>query len=628
MALRGEDGALGLALHPEFGDGTGPRPYAYVWYNAKGTPNHLQRLSRFTWDPSSRTFLRGSELMLVEEAELRPEHNAAHIQFGPDGFLYFGNGDDINTANHQRLDRALFAGIFRIDVDSRGGAISHPPPRQPEGGHTQGYFIPNDNPFVGVPNAMEEFYALGFRNPYGFSFDRATGELWAADVGDTWREEVDLVVRGGNYEWPYREGELLRGTTPPTIGISHPPKYVYTHADQGDLTAVLGGYVYRGQQMPELVGQYIYSDWPSCHVWALAVGGPTVTRRALFENLHCDPTGLAEDPQGELYLMSVGGISKLVRDETWSRLPTRLSETTLFDDVVALTPSQRLVPYEINSPLWSDGAVKQRWISVPIGTQVSVADDGSFVFPVGTVLVKQFDLPATVIPQGLTRRLETRVLVVGAQNTYGLSYRWNAWGTDAELVYEPADQLITDSSGGGDRTWHYPGFGQCWACHRAENRVLGFTAQQLHRDDQLEVLAGRGVFTQATIANLPPGLPRPSDTSATLEQRATAYLAANCSSCHHPGASFQGGDETWNALPGVPLAERGLVRAPNHNGPVGTALNLRFAPLIAPGHPENSFLLARMKSTNPDLRMPPLARNLVDPDGVALIEAWIRSMPP
>ena len=627
VALRSEDGALGLALHPEFGDGTGPKAYAFIWYNAKGTPNHLQRLSRFTWDPASRTFLRASELMLVEEPELRPEHNAGHIQFGPDGFLYFGNGDDINPANHQRLDRALFAGIFRIDVDSRGGTISHPPPRQPEGGHTQGYYIPNDNPFVGVPNAMEEFYALGFRNPYGFSFDRATGELWLADVGDTWREEVNLVLRGGNYEWPYREGELVRGTTPPSIGTSQPPKFFYTHAEQGDLTSVLGGYVYRGHVMPELTGLYIYSDWPSCRVWALKVGAPLVTRKALFENQRCDPTALAEDPEGELYLLQVGGISKLVRDDTWARVPSYLSQTTLFDDTAALTPSSALVPYQINSPLWSDGAAKQRWISVPDGKQVTRAEDGSFEFPVGTLFVKQFDLPDSVVPQGRTRRLETRVLVVGEKNTYGLSYRWNAWGTDASLVYDPADQVISDTSGGPERTWHYPGFGQCWACHRPENRVLGFTARQLNRDNQLDALASRGVFAPATIATAPPGLSRPSDTTATLEQRATAYLAANCSGCHHPGAEYQGGEETWNALPGVALADRRLLGAQNHNGPVGTALNLRWAPLIDPGHPENSFLLARMKSANPDLRMPPLARNLVDPDGVALIEAWIASMP-
>lgn len=614
VAMRGEAGALGMALHPEFGDGTGPRAFVYVWYNARGTPSQ-QRLSRFSWDPTSRTFLPGSEFKLVEEVETRALHNAGRIQFGPDGFLYFGNGDDLNAANHQRVDRALFAGIFRIDVDARGGAISHAPPRQPAGGTTQGYFIPNDNPFVGVPNALEEFFALGFRNPYAISFDRQTGALWAGDVGDTWREEVDLVTSGGNYEWPYREGELVRVMTATTLGTAQGPKFTYSHAEQGDLSSILGGFVYRGVELPALVGKYIYTDWPSCRVWALTIDGPSVTRSTLFENQQCSPTGIAEGADGELYMMYVGGISKLVRDSATATVPARLSETVLFDDVTAQTPAPGLVPYAINSPLWSDGAGKQRWISVPQGNEVTFAADGGLDFPVGTMFVKQFEFPP--------RRLETRVLVVGSEDTYGVTYRWNNQGTDAELVLEPADATIT-----GGTSWHYPGAGQCWSCHRAENRVLGFTAPQLRRDGQLATLVSRGVFSQATLASLPPAIPAPSDTTKTLEQRATAYLAANCSGCHHAGASFLGGEDTWNAGFGVPLGDRGLVDAAHHNGPVARALNLGSAKLIEPGNPARSLLLARLKSIHPDLRMPPLGRNTVDAEGVALIEAWIASMPP
>ncbi|MDP3573220.1 MAG: PQQ-dependent sugar dehydrogenase [Archangium sp.] len=613
VAMRGEAGALGMALHPDFGDGTGPRAFVYVWYNAAGTPSQ-QRLARYTWDPVSRTFSPASELRLIAQVETRPLHNAGRMQFGPDGFLYFGNGDDLNTANHQRIDRALFGGIFRIDVDSRGGAISHPPPRQPTGATTQGYFIPNDNPFVGVPNAMEEYFALGLRNPYSLSFDRQTGALWAGDVGDTWREEVNLVTSGGNYEWPYREGEIVRAMTATTLGTAQPPKFTYSHAEMGDLTSILGGFIYRGTALPELVGQYVYTDWPSCRVWALSVNGASVTRTTLFENHLCNPTGITEGPDGELYLMFVGGLAKLVRDPSMSSVPRKLSETVLFDDVAALSPAPGLVPYEINSPLWSDGARKQRWISVPQGREVTVGDAGVLAFPVGSLLVKQLDLGA--------RRVETRVLVVGSEDTYGVTYRWNQQGTDADLVLEPADATITAGT-----SWHFPGAGQCWSCHRAENRVLGFTGAQLRRDDQLQALASRGVFSPATVANMPPALPQPSDTTATLEQRATAYLAANCSGCHHAGASYLGGGDTWNASYGVPLEDRGLVGAPHHNGPMARALNLGSAPLIAPGNPAGSLLLARMKSINPDLRMPPLARNTVDAEGVALIEAWIASMP-
>jgi glucose/arabinose dehydrogenase len=182
-----ESGMLGMALHPQFDDAADPHPYAYVWYNLAGTPQH-QRLSRFTWSQSDLSFDPGSETILVDQLEQSPNHNGGRITFGKDGFLYFGNGDDENKANYQTISNGLFAGIFRIDVDMRGGSISHAPPRGPAAGSTANYFIPNDNPFVGVPSALEEFYALGLRNPYAFSFDTVTGDLWAADVGETFRE--------------------------------------------------------------------------------------------------------------------------------------------------------------------------------------------------------------------------------------------------------------------------------------------------------------------------------------------------------------------------------------------------------------------------------------------------------
>src|SRR6185436_12925942 len=113
--------------------------FLYVWFNSIDS---TQRLARFTWDPVTRQL--GNELDLVTETEVRPiVHNAGRMQFGPDGFLYFGNGDDADTANHQTISRALFAGIFRIDVDMKGGSVSHPPPRAPMNGTTTGYYIPN-----------------------------------------------------------------------------------------------------------------------------------------------------------------------------------------------------------------------------------------------------------------------------------------------------------------------------------------------------------------------------------------------------------------------------------------------------------------------------------------------------
>ena len=629
--MAGEGGALSIALHPQFGDGTGAKPYVYVWYNATGDK---QRLSRFTFNAGSQVFDRVSELVLLDQAETKNQHNGGRIAFGPDGFLYFGNGNDLNDANHQTLTRALFAGIFRIDVDMVGGATSHAPPRTPDGATTQGYFIPNDNPFVGVANANEEFWALGLRNPFSLSFDRGSGALWMGDVGETFREEVNLVVKGGNYEWPYREGELIQGSTPTTIGTPQLPKYAYSHSSMADLTAVYGGFVYRGKDLPGLTGKYIYTDYISERVWALDISTTPVTRTTLVDNrFGHEPLAIAEDEDGEIYILEVGGVVKLAPDTTKDLIPKTISETKIYKSIAAQTLADGFVPYEINSPLWSDGAAKKRFISVPATKQVTMDVDGNLVFPVGTRFVKEFDLPASVNPKNQTRHLETRVLVVGDQTTYGLTYRWNAAGDDGDLVTEPTDQGIEDLATGQTRTWQYPSFGQCWSCHRKENRVLGFTASQLNlvRADgtgQLAALAAAGVFDPAKISSFPAGLTKPSDTTAGLEARAIAYLAANCSSCHRAGNSFLGDGDTWNASPGVPLADRGLINAPHHNYPMASAVSLGNAPLIAPGNAAGSILLARLKATDERLRMPPIARTLVDPDGALLIEQWISSMTP
>lgn len=631
VALEGEGGALGMALHPQFGDGSGPRPYAYFWYNAKGSPRNVQRLARYTWSVASQSFDPASRLVMIEEEEQHTEHNAGRVAFGKDGFLYFGNGDDLDASNHQTLGRALFAGIFRIDVDS-DPARSHAIPRPPAGGFSTGYMIPNDNPFVGQ-GGLEEFYALGFRNPFMFSFDRETNDLWVGDVGDSFREEIDKVERGGNYQWPVREGELVRAPGGAlTIGAGRDPIFAYSHHEMGDLSAIFGGFVYRGRAMPELVGKYVYSDWPSARIWALdpgrAGGGPTKATlvASQWERV---PMAMTEDNDGEIYLVHYRGIARLVRDPAPQDVPRRLVETKIFEDLGTMKVADGFLPYRINSPLWSDGATKQRWISVPPGEKVTVAKDGSLVFPVGTRFVKQFDLPEGVKPRNRSRHLETRVLVVGRTTTYGLSYRWNAEGTDASLAPEGFDEAIVDEATGVARTWHTPSFGQCWSCHRADNRVLGFTRRQIELEGQPRAFADKGLFDPSLLAAWPAALPSPGDAARSIEERALAYLAANCSSCHHEGASYTGGDQTWIASPDVPLAARGLVGAPNHNYPVASALGLTQgnAPLVKPGDPKGSLLVRRLETQDHDLMMPPLGKNVVDAEGAKLISDWVASMP-
>ena len=633
VAQRGEGGTLGFALHPKFADAVAPKPYVYIWYNAEigGGVTH-QRLSRFTYNAVTKLFDVNSQLIMVDQTESFTEHNGARLRFGPDGYLYFGNGDDTRTdATAQKLDGGLFSGVFRIDVDQKGAGVSHAPPKQPLNCVTQGYFIPNDNPFVGVANAAEEYYALGFRNPYTFDFDRLNGNLWLGDVGDTWREEIDRVMKGGNYGWPHYEGNKKVRVTNPTIGTLYAPTFDYTHASIGDLTAVAGMKVYRGATLPELAGKIVYSDWPTGRVWALDTAAGT--RASLVEsNFTQAPVGWGQDLSGEVYMIAWSKILKLVRAPAPHAVPKKLSETNFFRNLSTLKTSSSLVPYSIKSPLWSDGAAKQRWVYIPVGQTATMNASGTVTLPVGSMLVKQFDLPAAAQPVGRAKRLETRVMVVGTDTTYGVTYRWNAAGTDADLVLEAAEEAIADAVPAEARTWHYPSQGECWTCHRAENRILAFRGEQMNFNlpdgtNQLTWLASQNVFDGASIASSPAPIADPSDAAETIDARAGAYLAANCSPCHHPGASYLGGGDTWNALPGVPAASRGLVNKPHHNFPMATALGLTNAPLVAPGNPGGSILMQRMKATDQDTRMPPLLRTKVDPLGVSVIDAWITAGP-
>lgn len=664
--VEGEGGALGLVLHPKFGDGSG-HDYAYVWYNACDVPGcdnpYTQRLDRYTWNGTA--FDAGSLLRMIEEREFQPVHNAAKMNFGADGFLYFGNGDDATNDNHQTITNALFAGIFRIDVDS-DPSKSHAIPA----GHTtlhaapftrQGYMIPNDNPFVNaVPNGLEEFWALGFRNPFDFTFDRQTGDMWMGDVGESFREEVNKVVKGGNYQWPIKEGEmdnLDSEVSTYTVGTSTPPVFYYSHAEDADLAAVFGGFIYRGKQFPELVGKYIYGDWISNKIWALDVSKTPVVRTTLIDNQYLlQPMSMGEDNDGEIYFVQYGQdktnypddfgghIKKLAKDTTLAALPQTLSATYLFTSLSPLTPAADLIPYEVSSPLWSDGAQKTRWLRLPPGQKIGYNQTtGELVYPKGTMFIKQFDTAADITPAGRGNHLETRIMMVGDTTTWGYTFRWNAANTDATMNTEPTDETLTDQPSGATRNWHYPSFGQCWNCHRDDAntgtayikdkwRILGFTAEQLgvmvNGVDQRMALAGKGVFDPADVAMMPAVIPNPSDTTQTAETRAFAYLAANCSPCHHEGASYLGGGQTWLATWGAgDYNARGLNQQAN-NYPMSHRLGLPGGNLVVAGQPDKSVLLQRIISNDPDLRMPPIARNVTDPTGVAVVTAWIQQLTP
>ena len=242
----GEEGLLGLAFSPAYPSDR----QLYLYYSAAGPRRSV--LSRFT--VVGETVDAASEEILLEVAQPFANHNGGQLTFGPDGMLYLALGDGGSGGDplgHGQNLTTLLGSILRLHVSAPGP-----------------YRIPLDNPFVDLPGAQPEIFAHGLRNPWRFSFDSATGALWAGDVGQGAWEEVDRIVAGGNYGWNILEG-FACFTTPDCdrTGLQL-PRAVYGHDDQGGCS-ITGGFVYRGAALPELDGWYLYGDLCSGRLWAL-----------------------------------------------------------------------------------------------------------------------------------------------------------------------------------------------------------------------------------------------------------------------------------------------------------------------------------------------------------------------
>lgn len=655
-----EQGLLGLAFHPDYANNGRFFVFRTPRTGPSGTLSAYNVLSEFRVDPTNPH--RGdptSEIPIFRQRDEASNHNGGDLHFGPDGYLYVALGDEGagNDAynNSQRIDRELFAGVLRIDVDKRPGSLA---PNRNESSpaevfaYTTNYAIPADNPFVGATSfngravdptrVRTEFWAVGLRNPWRMSFDRATGELWIGDVGQDRQEMVFISRAGANHGWAYREGSLAgpKWNQAPAGFLTNPdfhhvpPLHGYGHGSgptQGN--SITGGLVYRGSRLGQLFGAYVFADYVSGNVWALRRGGttPVVTRLTGSSGI----AGFGTDPSnGDVLAANLnnGRILRLTYNDTFTGapLPATLAETGAFADTDTLTPVPGLIPYEINLPFWSDNAIKRRWFSVPDGTTIGFTADDSWTTPVGTVWVKHFDIEMVKGDPASLRRLETRFLVRNNAGVYGVTYRWQPDGTATLVPEEGAvEELhIREDDVVWIQPWEYPSRAACVLCHNpAAGGSLSFSTAQLHREitrpdgtvvSQLDALRSAGY--------LPPGEPpgplrphaTPDDESASLESRARSYLTANCSSCHRPGGP---GGGRFDTRLHVPTALTGLL---DPDTPPGPGPGPR-RPLIAPGVPDNSRLLHRMSIRGP-AQMPPIASSLPDPSGVDLLTRWIQAL--
>ena len=285
-----EEGLLGLAFDPDFAS-TG---HFYVYYTA-GSPRRSV-ISRFSVSSGDVTAADpNSETLVLEVEQPYPNHNGGQIVFGPDGFLYAGLGDGGSSGDPKDNGQnpgALLGTILRLDMSTLDA--------------TGSYAIPSDNPFVGMEGARPEIWAYGLRNPWRFTFDRETGDLWAADVGQNALEEVDLIRPGLNYGWNRMEGDecFSRSRSSCDTRGFEPPITVYGRDDGCSIT---GGHVYRGSRLPSLYGAYVYGDFCSGKIWALRYDGSRVTESIELSDTRLSISSFAEDTDGELYILDLEG---------------------------------------------------------------------------------------------------------------------------------------------------------------------------------------------------------------------------------------------------------------------------------------------------------------------------------
>jgi uncharacterized repeat protein (TIGR03806 family) len=671
-----DSGMTGIAFHPQFGQPASTnRGFVYITYKWRPTPDGganadyaFWRLSRFTVPDSQMTIDPNSELVLVQQFDQQEFHDAGCMMFGPDGYLYFSCGDEGGSDDQyhasQKVNERLMSGIFRIDVNMNP-ATSHAirrqvfqHPAQPVSwplSYTSNYFVPNDNPFLNPGGSvLEEYYALGLRNAYRFSRDPVTGMIWIGDIGQAAREEVNILQKGANYQWSYKEGTIAGPGSTPTniIGTPKTPLWEYDHSN-GD-GCIIGGFVYHGTAFaPELTGKYIWADNVSGRVWALAVDGDTnvvsVNQIATMPSgsVYGGTSSCALDRNGEIYFVKIGGVGagqiyKIKRvTASVPEPPALLSQLGVFTNLATLAATNTLIPYTVNSPLWSDRAVKQRWMAVPndgaynsATEQIVFSPTNNWQFPKGTVLVKQFFLPINETNSAMLKRLETRFIVLDSSGgVYGLTYKWRADDLDADLLLAGTNQdyIITNANGTTrTQTWIFPSRQDCLTCHNANaGYVLGLRTHQLNcaqtypqtgvTDNQLRTLGHLGVLGTNYSEAVLPGYPQScsvTNTGFALETRVRSYIDANCSQCHRPGGAYANFDARFT----TPLDNQGLIY-----GAVNSFLNDTNDRVVVPGDLTHSLLYNRANRVDA-YEMPPLAKNIVDTNAVTTIAAWISSL--
>lgn len=637
----------GMMFHPKYAENR----WVYVFSNLsleEDKKRKWNRVSRFTVGRDGEKVCDPESETTIIEWESNG-HNGGDMAMGPDGMLYISAGDgtsdsDTNLTGQKISD--LNSGMIRIDIE-------HPEPGK-------AYSIPKDNPFLDIPDARHELWAYGFRNPWRIHFD-PKGNLWCGDIGQDQWEMIEIVRRGDNYGWSIVEGgypfylERERGPHPivkPLIALPH-----------SEARSITGGVTYLGSQFPELKGAYIYGDFGTGKIWAARYDGIQLTENREIADTEIQVLGFGVDRSGEIYLVDFAGLlwtlERTPPETNPQPFPRKLSETGVFQSVKGHVVEPALIPYSVNSPLWSDNAYKERFIGLTGTSQIEFSEDKVWYFPEGAVLVKSFALEAEAGNPASRKWIETRLLVIQQKEWAGYSYVWNDEQTEADLVSASgADRTFkirdpATPAGERSQVWHYPSRAECMVCHsRAAGFVLGLNTLQMNRDhnysgkvdNQLRTLEHIGAFRIRTAGKRSGGnnprnldeegwqftnelpkrpsefekLPDPADETADLESRVRSYLHANCAQCH-VGAG--GGNSAMELEFKTSREKAKIVDVP----PLHDKFGLTDARIIAPGAPERSVMLERLTRRGKG-QMPPLASAIPDEAGIKLLRRWIEEL--
>ncbi|MEZ0313823.1 MAG: PQQ-dependent sugar dehydrogenase [Myxococcota bacterium] len=607
----GEKGLYSIAFAPDFGASGGYLYASYAIDNPGQANDRDTRIERYTCTVAAGVLTcdEDSAYLIIEIP--RPDgannHNGGQIFFGGGGLLFITTGDSASGGDPDNWGQnlTLLGGkLLRIDPTQTSGAGN--------------YSVPADNPFVGQAGARAEIYAYGFRNPWRASYDATSGRIFVADVGqETW-EEIDIIQPGGNYGWDLREGAHDYSGGCPS-GCIDP---IHEYESNGGRLAITGGFVYRGTDIPNLLGAYVFADYGTGEVFRIdeAVGGGAWTGTKIMD------TGMlissfGYDEEGEIYVLGFsGGIMRLVVDDGIETAPPTLTATGCYASVEDRQLIAAAVPYDLRVPFWSDGAGKRRYFILPGTSTVTGSVSGAWEFPVGTILVKEFDLqeeagdPTSIVP------IETRFLVQVAQDTWqGYSYIWNAAGTEATL--RPDSEFIGDYTLEGAAHEHvFPSRGACNTCHTPNGGyVLGIRTENLNRSrdygagqiNQIEAFATAG-FLAAPLTGVLPQLTPLEDSGASLGARARSWLASNCSNCHSGTAN---GGRFPDMRFATTLDASRLCEIIN-----------QAQPPIIPGQGATSPIVEDRAGFRGSGQMPPLATRVPDTDAVGVLRQWIDAM--